>query len=61
MPLLNILLLSLNYRLSYISGFTQYDEDGYPIEETQWDNEEDDGDLLEEDDFDTEIEETEWE
>lgn len=54
MTFFNFLLLQLlPYRLqpAFVSGFTQYDEDGYPIEEDEWDDDEgeDDDDFFEDD------------
>ena len=58
----------LSPRFAYINAFTQYDEEGYPIEDDDWDDDEDedDDDDLMDDDYDDGLgieddEETEWE
>lgn len=62
---LNVLLG--NYKPAYISAFTQYDEEGYPVEDDDLDDEDDD--MYDDDDdygydddsFDDDDEEDEWE
>lgn len=51
------------YQPAFVSGFTQFDEDGYPVDDSFEDDDEDDDDLLDEEDFDDEDEdeENEWE
>ena len=48
-----LVLQLLPYQLqpALVSGFTQYDEDGYPIEDDEWDDDEgeNDDDLFEDD------------
>ena len=56
----------LSPRFAYINAFTQYDEEGYPIEDEDWDDEDEDDDELMDDDYDDGLdidddEESEWE
>jgi hypothetical protein len=68
MSFLNFLLKLFSikqFSFSYVSAFTDYDEDGYPIED-EWDDDEDednyDDEDEDEDDFNlSDPEETEWE
>lgn len=56
-------IFNLSYQPAYVSGFTQFDEEGYPVDDS-YDDEEEDDDFLEEEEFDDEYEdddEDEWE
>ena len=55
-------LFELLHLVPALAGFTQYDEDGYPIEDEDWDDDEDEDDDEFDFDFDDEDEdETELE
>ena len=62
MAFIKFLSLILNpfYQPALVSGFTKFDDEGYPIEDTFLDEDEEDEEYFEDDDFEEE-DENEWE
>lgn len=55
-------IFNLSYQPAYVTGFTQFDEEGYPVDDSF--DDEDEEDFLEEEEFEDEEfedEENEWE
>lgn len=54
-------LLGNQFKPAYVAGFTQYDDDGYPIEDDDWSDDEEDDETYDDDFYSDDDEETEWE